>query len=230
MTPAEARKVATEFGWLSRQPEDFARRLLDAARLRRTPAGQPLITLDDPPGGLTCVVAGYVDVVIAPGPFAPMLGALGGPGWWFGEVAFLTGTRRRVDLRARAEVWTLTVPERSLEQIVAEEPQAIRRLSMITVSHLDDALSFVACLNAADGLLKVAVTLLRIAGPSAEKLASVEVPIRQDELGEIVRLSRNRIGRILAEMERIGAASRGYRRIAIRPERLRAIVQGGARG
>lgn len=224
MTPAEARKVATEHGWLARQDAAFRARLLDAAKLLRFAPGDLLAGLDDPPGGLWCVVEGYVAAVVAPGPFPPMLVAFGGPGWWFGEMAFITGTPRRVDLRARVEVAALMVPSRVLERIAADDALIWKRLAAISIGHFDHALAHVACLRADNGLLKVAVSLLLVAGPTAERLDAIDVPIRQDELGEIVGLSRNRIGRILAELEREAAAVAGYRRVTVRPAQLRRVI------
>lgn len=169
-------------------------------------------------------MSGYVTVIIAPGPFPPMLVTFGGPGWWFGEMAFITGTTRRIDLRARGEVVALMVPSRALEKIAADDPVVWRRLAAITIGHMDHSFAHVACLRAEDGLLKVAMALLLAAGPTTERLETIDVPIRQDELGEIVGLSRNRIGRILAELGREGAVVAGYRRVAVVPRELRRVI------
>ena len=85
MTPSEAAGVLARRGWLSRQPKDFRDRFLAAAEFQTAAAGASIYALGDPPGGLYGLAAGYIDVLIAPGPLPPMLAHVAGPGWWIGD-------------------------------------------------------------------------------------------------------------------------------------------------
>jgi CRP/FNR family cyclic AMP-dependent transcriptional regulator len=224
MRVSEAPAILRAAGWLSQQPEKFANAVITAAEVVNIARGERLYSLDDPAGGLFGITSGYVEVLIAPGPLPPMLVHIGAPGWWVGEAALITRTRRRAELRARTSVQTIFVPERNIEAIAAADPLTWRRLAEISVAHLDDALSLAACLGTKVYERRLALTLLRLAGPTAEQSAAVSLPIGQSELGEMAGLSRNSIVRLLRRLRQTGAVEVLYGQIVMNPQRLRATL------
>jgi CRP/FNR family cyclic AMP-dependent transcriptional regulator len=220
----DALKILRAVGWLSRQPEELANAVLAAGEVVSVARGDRFYSLDDPTGGLFGIVSGYVEVLIAPGPLPPMLVHIGGPGWWVGEAALITRTRRRAELRARTNVLAVHVSAANIEAIAAADPNTWRRLAEISVAHLDDALSLAACLGTKDYERRLLLTLLRLAGPMAESSTTVSLPIGQSELGEIAGLSRNSIGRLLRRFRQAGTVEIMYGQIVIHPERLKAAL------
>jgi CRP-like cAMP-binding protein len=85
-------------------------------------------------------------------------------------------------------------------------------------------LSLAACLGTKDYERRLALTLLRLAGPTAEQSATVSLPIGQSELGEMAGLSRNSIVRLLRRLRQTGAVEVLYGQIVMNPQRLRATL------
>jgi CRP-like cAMP-binding protein len=224
VTPAAAHRVVTTVGWLSRQPVSFQTQLLASSVLRTVAAGDLIHALDDPPGGLLGVASGHVDVLIAPGPFAPMLIHVGRPGWWVGVSSAVSGRRRCTELSARTDARILYVPTSALEAMAADDPEIWRRAAGITIRHLDEALSHIACLASSDARLRLIVTLARLADPPEIGSSRVELPISQGELGEMAALSRNSVGRLLSALAKDGCVEKRYGRLVIDPARLQVLI------
>jgi CRP/FNR family transcriptional regulator, cyclic AMP receptor protein len=215
MTPLEAQEIARNVGWLSRQPKALQELVLGQSELANFRRGQVLYGLDDDPGGSFGVASGLIDVIIAPGPFAPRLVHIGGPGWWVGESAAATGTPRRAELKARTDSWTLYVSPRGLETIAAEEPRLWRFFASLTVQHLDNALFFATCMSIDDPTMRLACTIARLVGLDRRDGGWADIPVSQADFAELSGLSRNSISRSLARLETAGCLQRSYGRLAI---------------
>jgi len=224
MTPSEAAGVFARRGWLSRQPKDFRDQFLAGAEFQEAAAGESIYALGDPPGGLYGLAAGYIDVLIAPGPLPPMLAHVAGPGWWIGDSALITRTERRVGLLARTKVTVAYVSERAVQQMAADDPAIWRRVAGITVGHLEDVLSFAACLATSDLRLRLLATLDRLVGSQEPSEQTVELPIGRQQLGEIAGLSRNTVGKLLADLASSEIVERRYGGLVIHRDRLRAAL------
>lgn len=207
--------VMTRAGWLSSQPTRFRRRVVALSRLRRFDAGQQVCAIGDPPGDLFGLVDGELSVMISPEEAAPILVHVATPGWWIGEAALMTDTPRRVTMTARRPSTLLALSPSAVRQLASEDPETWRRLAVITVGHLDHALSVIASLSATDPRIRVAVALRRVVRLAGGAPPSAVVDLSQDELGELARLTRNALRPVLVELERRGLIRRGYRRIEI---------------
>lgn len=224
MNSRETCRILREVGWLARQPDAFVRAIIDAAEVVEAPRGDLLYSLDSSTGGLYGILSGHVEVVVAPGPVEPMLVHLGGPGWWVGEAALVTRTPRRAELRARTDVRALYVPVAGVERIAGKDQSTWRRLSEITVDHMDNALSLATSLATRDLGRRLSMTLMRLAGPLAETSKRVVIPVAQGELGEMAGLSRNTVVRQLSTLKRAGAIESGYGQIVVNVEALRSVL------
>ncbi len=225
MTLDDACSLALRAGWLSRQPEVFARRLLSGAQLRQLQRGAMLYGLGDPAGSLYCVASGCLDVLASSGPFPPTLAHLARPGFWIGEAALLGETTRLVATIARTDAAVLVLAPAEVRRCADEAPETWRRIGAITAGHLDTALSFAICRSGEDHLLRVAVTLLRLSEPRDPHEDRVTLPLSHAELGEICGLSRNSVGRALTALARSGTVEAGYGRVMLPdPPALAALI------
>jgi CRP-like cAMP-binding protein len=212
----DAKRIVLRSGWLSRQPPGFQASVIEAAELGFFPAGTDVYSLGDAPHDLWGLVKGALVVLIAPEAVAPTLVHIATPGWWVGDTALINNTPRRVGLTAREDTWMLRLSIRSIERLAAGDPEVWRRIAQITVGHLDHALSIVAGLTLRDSHARVAMTIRRLAdldGTLGGGPATVRVS--QDELGEMTRLSRNAVARILGDLETEGLLHRRYGRVEI---------------
>lgn len=215
MTPERARSVAGGIGWLSRQPAAFRDALLGLTLLRQLTAGESFTSLADPPGGITCVVEGCLNVFAAPGPFPMRLVYLARAGWWFGDIATISRAPRPASVVARADSWLLHVPERAVWRLADGHLEGWRRFGELSVGHFDNALFLVACLSTADLRRRVAAVVCWLSGPGFFSEASDELPLTREDVGEIAGLSRNTAGRILADLAREGLIETRYGGLAI---------------
>lgn len=215
MTPERARAIAGRGGWLSRQPSAFREALLRETQLRRVPAGEAVTSLDEKPDGVACLVDGFVDVFVAPGPFPMKLAYIARPGWWFGDVALISGTARRAGLLARTDIWVLHLPERKVLRLAEEHGDAWRRLAELTAAHFDNALYLAASRSALDLRQRLAGLICWLSDGNFFSEPIEELPITREELGEIASLSRNAAGRVLADFAREGLIEARYGRLVI---------------
>src|SRR5271163_1672879 len=88
---AAMHEVVLGQGWLSQTPPSFQRSVLDRCHLRHFNAGEAIYSVGDPPGGMFGLVAGGLNVSIAPNERGPYFTHVARPGSWFGEAAAFTG-------------------------------------------------------------------------------------------------------------------------------------------
>lgn len=222
----EARARAERVGWLAEQPESFRKGVLGRCRLRALQVGDPFYVLGDPPGGVWGLVDGYVDVLLAAGPSPPFLVHIGRPGWWVGEAAAVTGTARRVDVRARTLAHALYLPAKALGELAADDGSTWRCFATLTVAHMDNALSLAAALAPGSVRSKVLATLVRLAGPLAEADEVIELSCKQTEIAEMTGLTRNSVGPVMKRLAAEGLVAARRNRIGYNPTRIRRAMDG----
>lgn len=225
MPLSQARSVLEKTGWLSRQPPGLRDRLISSAVPVHLERGQQVYGIDEPAGGIFGLASGLVDVFIAPGPFPARLVYIARPGWWFGESAMATDTRRRAEIKARTTALVLHVTRKSLLEIEDVEPLIWKSLAALVVGHLDKTFLLAGCLWSDDPALRLAATLGRLSGAFEGETEPVELPISQEELGELAGLSRNSVSRSLTALEASGSVRRGYGKLLIEPVCLLQLIE-----
>ncbi|WP_134680150.1 Crp/Fnr family transcriptional regulator [Paracoccus ravus] len=226
MTEHDLQGVFHRRGWLAAQPEEFRKAWLNLAEFSELSVGELLFSLGGPPGGVYGIAEGYADVLIASGYITPALAHIARPGWWVGEATALTGSPRRVEIRARTDLKVCCVSLQGIESLEAQFPRLWRTLAQLTVLHLDNALMYASAVTKGDARTKILSTLIRLAGPEMTSDAVISVPCTQQELGEMAGLHRNSAGPVLRSLERDGLIARvTYSQIAYNPVRLAHISE-----
>ena len=204
------------FGWLSSQPRAFQDQVLELTELRHFAAGATIYNIGDVALDIWGLVEGELGVFMAPEASAPFLVHVAKPGWWVGDTALISETPRRAELMTREESWLLRLSKQSIDQLVNTDPETWRRLALISIGHLDHALSIIAGLTDRDSRARVAIALRRLASISDKNSAhSATLNVSHAELGEMVHLTRNALAPILKEFESLGLISHRYRAIEI---------------
>lgn len=220
MERSSAIELITRVGWLSRQRKAVQDALLAAAHYRSYEAGEVVYGLGDDPGGLFGLAQGELSVLIAPMALPPTFVHIAQPGWWVGEAALITRTPRRAGLAARSKSWLFLIDRSSVEKLAAADPRLWRNLAEITVSHLDHALVMVAALAQKKPRLRVLAILAYIASTAGHQ-SDVTVSLTHEELGEMTRLTRNAVRKILLDLQSEGLLRTRYGRLFFpRPLRL----------
>jgi len=218
-----AEQILSRQGWLASQPGDFQRLVLGGCLLQQFERDAPVYHLGGPPGGIYGVAAGTLAVSIAPGEAGPHLTHLRTVGTWIGEGPFLTGEPRRVDLVAVTECVLMNLPLHVMEQMAAEDPEAIRRFAQISISNLDVALRIISDLMIAEPARRIAAVLARSAGAQHEPV----VLVSQAELGRMANASRKLVGKALRQFREASWVEPGYNAVKIREvQALKAFAAG----
>jgi CRP-like cAMP-binding protein len=224
-----AKKIVIEKGWLSLTPPSFQRVVLDRCRLQAFRAGDSVYRLGDPPGGMFGLVSGGLGVVVGQHEGAPYIAHFALPGAWFGEAAAITRQKRRIGLTATRDTQMLHLPLPKIDELVADDPTTWRWLALVTVGHLDTAITACDDLMLRDHVKRCIALLLRLSGcrrATPPGTAPVDIDIRQDEIATLANVARTTAGKVLGTLESKGHIAQSYRRVRIlAPDALRTMLR-----
>ncbi len=187
-------------------------RLRTASPLLRYSDGQLVQHRGDPADGFWLVEEGSV----AAGQFLPdgefRALALLGPGDSLGELALFAGRPRVVDVIARGSSRLRLIRSTAFEAALADDPGQMRKLLGAMSAQVQELLDVIAGIRRGTATARVAGMLANLAG---ERNAPARIAITQQELGELLGLTRATVNAALRELEQGGLLSRSYGRIAV---------------
>ena len=134
--------------------------------------------------------------------------------------SFQRKTQESAQSVARTEVAVAHVSRESLKVLEDEFPDLRLRLVTLASIYLDAFALLYADNSDRDIDARTRAAIRRLLGegfiPACDFPGDpVEIPVTQDEIAELARLSRNAVGPILRKLERAGALSLGYRKITV---------------
>jgi CRP/FNR family transcriptional regulator, cyclic AMP receptor protein len=135
-----------------------------------------------------------------------------GPGDSFGELACLGQFERVLDIEALGNVEMLWVSEKIFSEVLGRSPEIARGMLKILAKQLQEALDNLLVFRNMPAPKRLAQRLLAFAG---DRQSPVKLAIRQQELAELIGVSRMTIASALAELEGEGLVSRHYRHIVV---------------
>jgi len=223
------REIVLRHGWLSQTPPWFQSGVLDRCQLRHFKTGESIYSIGDPPGGMFGLVAGGLNVSIAPNERGPYFTHVARPGSWFGEAAAFTGEPRRVGLTAARDSELLHLPLHGIREIVDNNPVAWRFFALVTIGHLDVTIGAHDDLMIRDHVKRCIAVLLRLGGcrlSSPQDSLPVEIDLSQEDIAFMSNVARTTAGAVLRKLEAMGHLEQSYRRLRIlAPDALRAMLR-----
>ncbi len=135
-----------------------------------------------------------------------------GPGDSFGELACLGNFPRVVDAEAVGALEMLWVDDSILSAAIDESPKVSRAFITALAQQLQEALDRLIVFRNMPAPKRLAQNLLALC---EGKEAPVKLGIRQQELAELVGVSRMTIASALAQLEELGLVARHYRHLII---------------
>ena len=138
--------------------------------------------------------------------------AIMGPGDSFGELACLGRFHRVVDAQAMGRVEASWITDAQLTKAMATSHDITRDITRILAAQLQEALNALFFMRNMSASQRLAQQLLAL-GEGQE--APVKLGIRQQELAELIGVSRMTIASSLAELEKAGFIERRYRYLMI---------------
>ncbi|MEO0441200.1 MAG: Crp/Fnr family transcriptional regulator [Pseudomonadota bacterium] len=208
--PASSTMGAT--GFVAGLPTDVRNKLLGAGRPRTFGKGEIIQQRGDPGREFWHIESGSVQVGRYSIDGRLTLFALLGPGETFGEQAFLGEFPRMVDAIAGSEAVLIRIGEAELGSLIGSDPQAARILLKTMAHMVQQAFDLVDASRNLSTIDRTRQTLFRLCGGQDRDIA---VPVTQQELADLVGVSRVSLGKALAELETMGVITRSYGKIII---------------
>jgi CRP-like cAMP-binding protein len=158
----------------------------------------------DPPGRVFIIVEGWVRVVATSADGRESLLAVRGPGDLVGELAALRGANRAASVRSMTAVDAVRFSADELVGVIQRLP-AVGEAIMADLEQTEERLV---------GLLR---RLLGEAGRGATASAAValELPLSQEDLGDLIGASRESVARALCRLRAAGVLATNRRSIVV---------------
>ena len=186
--------------------------LLRISRERAFADGQIIQQRGDPADGFWLIEEGAVRVgqFLPDGEFRAM--ALLGPGDSYGELAVFSGKPRIVDAISRGESRLRLIAARPFLDALGNYPASTRALLGALSEQLQDTLAILAGLRHGTNPARLAGLLATMAGAEAK---GASVSITQQELADLLGVTRATANAALKELQRHRLIERGYGSIRI---------------
>lgn len=193
-------------------PDDIQARLRAGAVRRFFRDGQIVTQRGDAPEGFWVIEKGQAKIgnYDAEGEMQTLF--IAGPGSSFGELACLGGFARMVDVEAINDLEMLYIGEGQLRSAIDSSPSAARLLLRSLAGQLQDAVNGLFEMRNAPAPKRLVRRLLIMCGGAH---GPVRLSIRQQELAELVGVSRMTVGTALNKLESLRLISRQYGHIVV---------------
>lgn len=146
-----------------------------------------------------------------------------GSGDSFGELACLGQFERVLDIEALGKVDMLWVSDRIFSEEIGRSPDIAREMLKILAKQLQEALDNLLVFRNMSAPKRLAQRLIAFAG---DRPPPVKLGIKQQELAELIGVSRMTIASALAELEAMGLVTRRYGHLVVEdPAALRAWMK-----
>jgi CRP/FNR family cyclic AMP-dependent transcriptional regulator len=199
--------------WLAQTPPKFQDQLLSRADLLRLKKGDLVYEVGDDATGLFGVAEGHVEVHAPRAGVDATLSFVGGPGFWFGDIAAFTGQPRRVGIVARTDCRLLRVPRAQIVRLAETDPEVWRSFALLLARNYAKAMGIIHALKQSDPARRVAAMLAVLVEDNA---AGVTIaPASQWDIGELAHLGRSKVNASLKALESRGLIRRRYRSIEV---------------
>lgn len=214
---AHIRSVLESGLWFSERSDTLKVELLKLAKHQSFDHGQELFRRGDDCSGLYVVVKGMIKVsgLNASGKEA-ILTFVDAPNW-FGEIAVFDGNERTHDAHAEGETEVLLMPQSGLSKLLEAHPEYWRDLGCLLTSKLRLAFSGLEDLALLPAPVRLGRRLVMIAQGYGEVLEDSLKPVSipQEQLGNMLSISRQTTNQILKEFQKLGFVDVSYGAIKI---------------
>lgn len=193
-------------------PDDVQRLLREQSPVRHFGDGQMIQQRGDEGDGFWLIEHGAATVgqFIADGRFRGV--ARLGPGDSWGELAVLTRRPRVVDAVSRGESKVRFIRASLFEGVIANQPDAMRPLLGALAGQLQEMVGLLAGQQRVGALGRVAEMLATMAGEGEEPAA---IAMTQDELAELLGLTRATVNTALRKLQALGLVERRYGAVSV---------------
>ena len=229
MDISQAQHLLSTRGWLTKTPAPFREAVLSHCVLRDFATGDTIYAQGDRSGGLWGLAAGTVGVEVSGDHRNPSFAYFTGRGFWIGAHPLVLGTDRQVGLVALRPSSLLYLPSPSFHRIASDDPEAWRWLAVLPLMQTTLAFGVLDDLLIRDTRRRCAAVLLRLAGCRGPGAVSEpdEIHVTQEQLAEMINMSRTALGEVLRWFEGRSLISRKYGKLTIDNQKLETLLKIG---
>jgi CRP/FNR family transcriptional regulator/CRP/FNR family cyclic AMP-dependent transcriptional regulator len=208
---------------------DDRRWLHERTRRRTFGRGDIIFQKDDPGQALFIIEDGSVRIYVPGAQGVDLTLAVMGPGEFFGDLSLLDGRPRSASASALAETTLVCVERSDFTALLRARPEAsLLILAEIArrVRDTDQMATDLAFLDVSGRLARKLSELAASHGAPRDGGVLIDIPLTQEELANMIGVTRESVNRNLGEFRRLGFVVREGRRLLIRdPEGLRDYWQ-----
>jgi CRP-like cAMP-binding protein len=219
MATSECLEILTRNeGWFGRAPREFQEAVLSRCDWVTCPAGQAIYQATDTHIRFCGIVDGAVCIYSRFGAGDNPLLHVVHEGFWIGYGTVVARGEPRVTAVARVDTLLAGIPDRALRALLEARPKWWEVIASGIMEYGDTAISGYADSLIQDNDRRCACSLLRITGhmfPRRSRPERTEVPITQDELATMVKLSRTTLLQVLRRLEQRRLVEQGYRTLRV---------------
>jgi CRP-like cAMP-binding protein len=198
-----------EIGWLSQQPLDFREWAANVGRWKTYQPGQFVYHAGDMSDGTYGLASGGLQVTFPLMAEEPVIIYRAETGFWIGDAAELASEPRIVTVMAAVETRLFHLPSSAIKSLLDSRPEHWRCFYRLSIRNVHLAISLLAEALALTVRARVSRRLLSLADVDGD------AEITQDELANLLGVTRPTIRRCLAELEKLGAVETRYRKLRI---------------
>ncbi len=215
-------------GWLSGQPPERRRQVLERGRRVAFDAGETIVNIGDGAGGIYGILSGAVGTIGMTEFAGPTLGHVMRPGFWFGEGPLVAQSLRTMAFRAMEETELVLVPLSDIRPLITADAAFAAMIAKMSHEGHQSTLRVACELLIKDAPRRLGAVLLRVTAVLEGIVSAYPQGFRinQTDLAEMTGLSRNHTNRILNDFQAQGLVTLSYNHIQInRPDDLAAYVK-----
>jgi len=217
--------VATEVDLLQRVPllaalgDADREALARSASRRRYHRGDIIFQKDDPGHSLFIVARGSVRIYVPSTQGADLTLAVLGPGHFFGDLSLLDGRPRSASAAALGDTNVVILERSDFVAVIRTRPAAVMSVLAVVVRRLrdtDEMASDLAFLDVGGRLAKKLLELAATNGVKRQDGVLLDMAITQEELANMIGVTRESVNRNLSLFRRIGLVAKEGRRFVLR--------------
>lgn len=203
--------------------------LASAVSRRTYRKGDAIFHKEDEGQSLFIVEEGSVRIYVPSLQGADLTLAVLGPGDFFGDLSLLDGQPRSAGADAMQDTHALILERSDFIELMSSRPEAALAVMSVVAKRLretDEMAADLAFLDVAGRLAKKLLELAASHGVQREDGTLVDVNITQEQLANMIGVTRESVNRNLGQFKDLGLIANQGRRIVLRnPEGLRALCE-----
>lgn len=218
MTLDDARLTLQNSPWYCQLPNNMAEKLISNASVMPFHQGDVIHWQFDDSCALYCVLQGAIKVSSCSWEGKEAVLTYLPPGAWFGEIALFDGQTRTHTSQAHENSVLLKVSKNDVMQLIGQHPAFYQHMITLLCEKVRLLMAVVEESSLQTLPVRLAQRLMMLAesfGVETEKGVEIQLRLPQEELGQMLGISRQSVNKLLKQFEQNEWIEVAYRRIVL---------------